>query len=207
MSVENSTKSKLQGDNQSVGSVDANNAKSVDPRFRWYVAKTMTGQENKVAKALKEKILNLSMMEYFADILVPEESVVSNINGKKRTYKRKFFPGYVLIRMIMTDETWHLVKNSDKITGFLGGSADRPSPISEEEARYMLNQAEEGHTKPKTAINITEGDSVRVIEGPFTTFTGSVESVTEKGKIKVNILIFGRPTPVELDFTQVEKLS
>ncbi len=207
MSVENSTKSKLQGDNQSVGSVDANNAKSVDPRFRWYVAKTMTGQENKVAKALKEKILNLSMMEYFADILVPEESVVSNINGKKRTYKRKFFPGYVLIRMIMTDETWHLVKNSDKITGFLGGSADRPSSISEEEARYMLNQAEEGHTKPKTAINITEGDSVRVIEGPFTTFTGSVESVTEKGKIKVNILIFGRPTPVELDFTQVEKLS
>ncbi len=207
MSVENSTKSKLQGDNQSVGSVDANNAKSVDPRFRWYVAKTMTGQENKVAKALKEKILNLSMMEYFADILVPEESVVSNINGKKRTYKRKFFPGYVLIRMIMTDETWHLVKNSDKITGFLGGSADKPSPISEEEARYMLNQAEEGHTKPKTAINITEGDSVRVIEGPFTTFTGSVESVTEKGKIKVNILIFGRPTPVELDFTQVEKLS
>lgn len=207
MSVENSTKSKLQGDNQSVGSVDANNAKSVDPRFRWYVAKTMTGQENKVAKALKEKILNLSMMEYFADILVPEESVVSNINGKKRTYKRKFFPGYVLIRMIMTDETWHLVKNSDKITGFLGGSADKPSPISEEEARYMLNQAEEGHTKPKTAINITEGDNVRVIEGPFTTFTGSVESVTEKGKIKVNILIFGRPTPVELDFTQVEKLS
>lgn len=181
-------------------------AKGDTPDFKWYIAKAMTGQENKVAKALKERILTQKLTEYFAEVLIPEESVVTNVNGKKRTIKKKFFPGYVLIKMVMNDKTWHLVKNTDKITGFVGGTAHKPAPISDEEAAYMTNQAKDGFTKTRTSVNIVEGDTVKVVEGPFATFVGTVEHVTEKGKIKVNISIFGRPTPVELDFTQVEKV-
>ncbi|TNE95862.1 MAG: transcription termination/antitermination protein NusG [Deltaproteobacteria bacterium] len=175
--------------------------------FKWYIAKTLTGQENKVQKALRERITNHKLGEYFGEILVPEETVVTNANGKKRTIKKKFFPGYVLIKMDMNDKTWHLVKNTDKITGFVGGTSDRPSPISEEEAAYMIGQVEGKAAKPRTSVNFSEGETVKVIEGPFASFVGTIEAVNEKGKIRVNVSIFGRPTPVELDFTQVEKVS
>jgi transcriptional antiterminator NusG len=182
-------------------------AKGDTPEFRWYIAKAQTGQENKVTKSLKERIVNHKMTEFFSDVLVPEETVVTTANGKKKTIKKKFFPGYVLIKMIMNDKTWHLVKSTDKITGFIGGTLDKPSPITNEEAAYMTSQMEEGFKKPRTSINFTEGESVKVIEGPFANFVGTIEAVNEKGKVKVNVSIFGRPTPVELDFTQVEKVS
>ncbi len=182
-------------------------AEGSGPEFRWFIAKTMTGQENKVARNLKERIVNYKLTELFAQILVPEESVVTNVNGKKRTVKRKFFPGYVLIKMIMNDKTWHLVKSTDKVTGFVGGTSDKPSPISDEEAAYMTSQAEEGFKKTRTTVNFSEGETVKVTEGPFASFVGTIEAVSDKGKVKVNVSIFGRPTPVELDFHQVEKVS
>lgn len=177
------------------------------PGFKWFIAKTMTGQESKVQKTLRERVVNYKMTEFFSDILVPEEKVVSNAGGKKRTIKKKLFPGYVLIKMIMNDKTWHLVKDTDKITGFVGGTSDKPAPISDAEAAYMTSQAEEGFKKPRTSVNFHEGEQVKVIEGPFASFVGTIEAVSDKGKVKVNVSIFGRPTPVELDFTQVEKVS
>lgn len=182
-------------------------AKGDTPDFKWYIAKAQTGQENKVTKSLKERIVNHKMTELFAEILVPEETLVTTAGGKKKTIKKKFFPGYVLIKMIMNDKTWHLVKNTDKITGFVGGTLDKPAPITNEEAAYMTSQMEDGFKKPRTSINFAEGESVKVIEGPFANFVGTIEAVSEKGKIKVNVSIFGRPTPVELDFSQVEKVS
>ena len=182
-------------------------AKGDTPDFKWYIAKAQTGQENKVTKSLKERIVNYKMTDLFSEILVPEETVVTTANGKKKTIKKKFFPGYVLIKMIMNDKTWHLVKSTDKITGFVGGTLDKPAPITNEEAAYMTSQMEDGFKKPRTSINFTEGESVKVIEGPFANFVGTIEAVSDKGKVKVNVSIFGRPTPVELDFTQVEKVS
>jgi len=182
-------------------------AKGDTPDFKWYIAKAQTGQENKVTKSLKERIVNHKMTELFAEILVPEETIVTTAGGKKKTIKKKFFPGYVLIKMIMNDKTWHLVKSTDKITGFVGGTLDKPAPITNEEAAYMTSQMEDGFKKPRTSINFAEGESVKVIEGPFANFVGTIEAVSEKGKIKVNVSIFGRPTPVELDFSQVEKVS
>ena len=175
--------------------------------FKWYIAKTMTGQENKVTRALKERVVNYKLAEFFLEIVTPEESVTSSSKGKKRTIKKKFFPGYVLIKMIMNDRTWHLVKNTDKITGFVGGTLDKPAPISDEEAAYITDQSEDGIRKQRTTVDFTEGETVKVVEGPFASFVGTVEAVSEKGKIKVNVSIFGRPTPVELDYTQVEKVS
>tara|TARA_R110000868_G_scaffold382918_2_gene649602 strand:+ start:3045 stop:3686 length:642 start_codon:yes stop_codon:yes gene_type:complete len=175
--------------------------------FKWYIAKTLTGQENKIAKTLRERIINHKLGEFFSQILVPEESVTTHAGGKKRTIKKKFFPGYILIKMVMTDKTWHLVNATDKITGFVGGTSTRPQPISEEEAAYMTNQSDEGVKRTRTSVNFSEGDQVKVIEGPFASFVGTVENVNEKGKIKVNVSIFGRPTPVELDYSQVEKVS
>lgn len=180
---------------------------TINPRMKWYIAKTLTGQENKVTKAIKEKIINTGMGDFFGEILVPEETVISNVNGKKRTIKKKFFPGYVLINMEMTDSTWHLVKSTDKVTGFVGGTADKPAPLSDAEAKSMLGQSEDGARKPRATFDFTEGETVKVIEGPFANFTGQVEAVNEKGKLKVNISVFGRPTPVELDASQVEKIS
>ena len=177
------------------------------PDFKWYVAHAMTGQENKVSKALKERILNYGLAEYFSQILVPEESVISMANGKKRKIKKKYFPGYVMIKMVMNDKTWHLVKNTDKITGFLGGNKEHPTPINEKEAAYMMGQVSEGFKRPRTSLSFNEGDSVRVMEGPFVSFIGTVEAVNDKGKLRVNVSIFGRPTPVELEFSQVEKVS
>ena len=175
--------------------------------FKWYIAKTMTGQENKVTRALRERIVNYKLAEFFSEIVTPEESVTSSSKGKKRTIKKKFFPGYVLIKMIMNDRTWHLVKNTDKITGFVGGTLDKPAPISDEEAAYITDQSEDGIRKQRTTVDFAEGETVKVVEGPFASFVGTVEAVSEKGKIKVNVSIFGRPTPVELDYTQVEKVS
>lgn len=175
--------------------------------MKWYIAKAMTGMEGKVQKLLRERIVNHKLSEFFGEVLVPEETVVTNANGKKKTIKKKFFPGYVLINMVMNDKTWHLVKNTDKITGFVGGTLEKPSPITDAEAAYMTNQAEEGFKKPRTSVNFSEGDSVKVIEGPFASFVGTIEAVNEKGKVRVNVSIFGRPTPVELDFTQIEKVS
>lgn len=177
------------------------------PEFKWYIARTLTGQENKVAKALKERIVNLKKAEYFAEILVPEETVVTNAGGKKRTIKKKFFPGYVLMKMIMNDSTWHLVKDTDKVSGFVGGTPTNPQPISDDEAAYMTNKSDEGIRKTRTSVSFSEGETVKVIEGPFASFVGTVEAVNDKGKVKVNVSIFGRPTPVELDFSQVEKVS
>lgn len=179
-----------------------------NPAFKWFIAKTMTGQENKVQKALRERIVNYKMTESFADIVVPEETVVTNANGKKRTIKKKLFPGYILMKMIMNDRTWHLVKDTDKITGFVGGTSNNPAPITNEEATYMTGKSDDGEFKrTRTSINFSEGDQVKVIEGPFASFVGTIEAVNEKGKIRVSVSIFGRPTPVELDFTQVEKVS
>lgn len=175
------------------------------PDFKWYVAHVLSGFENRVSKTLKERIVNFQKTEYFAEILVPEENVVSNVGGKKRNLKKKFFPGYVLIKMIMNDDTWHLVKNTDKITGFVGGVKSKPQPISEEEAAFLTSQDGQGLKKQKTNIDFSEGDSVRVLEGPFASFVGTIEAVSDKGKVRVNVSIFGRPTPVELDFSQVEK--
>lgn len=182
-------------------------AKGDTDDFKWFIAKTMTGQENKVVKTLKERVVNLKLTEFFADIITPEEEVTTNVGGKKRRLKKKFFPGYVLIKMVMNDRSWHLVKNTDKITGFIGGTTDKPAPISDEEAAYMTNQADGGLKRVKTSVDFTEGETVKVIEGPFASFVGTVEAVSDKGKIKVSVSIFGRPTPVELEFSQVEKMS
>ena len=176
------------------------------PDFKWYIVHVLSGFENRVLKTLKERIVNHSMTEYFAEILVPEESVVANVNGKKRTMKKKFFPGYVLVKMIMNDKTWHLVKDTDKITGFIGGTKDKPMPISDEEAASMTASLAEGFKRTRSVANFSEGDSVKVIEGPFASFVGVVENISDKGKVKVQVSIFGRPTPVELEFSQVEKV-
>jgi transcriptional antiterminator NusG len=176
------------------------------PDFKWYIVHVLSGFENRVLKTLKERIVNHNMTEYFAEIMVPEESVVANVNGKKRTMKKKFFPGYVLIKMVMMDKTWHLVKDTDKITGFIGGTKDKPMPISDEEAASMTASMAEGFKRTRSVANFSEGDSVKVIEGPFASFVGVVENISDKGKVKVQVSIFGRPTPVELEFSQVEKV-
>lgn len=203
MSDMNENNENMQDDQNTEESVAAE--KPAD--MKWYIAKAMTGMEGKVQKLLRERIVNHKLSEFFGEVLVPEETVVTNANGKKKTIKKKFFPGYVLINMVMNDKTWHLVKNTDKITGFVGGTLEKPSPITDAEAAYMTNQAEEGFKKPRTSVNFSEGDSVKVIEGPFASFVGTIEAVNEKGKVRVNVSIFGRPTPVELDFTQIEKVS
>lgn len=176
------------------------------PDFKWYIVHVLSGFENRVLKTLKERIVNHNMTEYFAEIMVPEESVVANVNGKKRTMKKKFFPGYVLIKMVMSEKTWHLVKDTDKITGFIGGTKDKPMPISDEEALAMTASLAEGFKRTRSVANFSEGDSVKVIEGPFASFVGTVETISDKGKVKVQVSIFGRPTPVELEFSQVEKV-
>lgn len=180
-------------------------SKGDSPDFKWFVAHVLSGYENRVVKTLKERILNYNMAEYFSEIIVPEETVVTNVNGKKRNIKKKFFPGYVMIKMIMNEKTWHVVKDTDKITGFVGGDKSKPLPISDEEASFMLGQAMDGVKKPRSSTSYSAGDSVKVIEGPFASFVGTVEAVNANGKLKVNVSIFGRPTPVELDDTQVEK--
>ncbi|MEI7457280.1 MAG: transcription termination/antitermination protein NusG [Nitrosomonadales bacterium] len=172
----------------------------------WYVVHTYSQFEKSVSRALVERIAREGMQEKFGQILVPVEEVVELKGGQKVTSERKFFPGYVLVEMEMTDESWHLVKNTPKVTGFLGGSAMRPTPISEKEVQTIMQQMQAGVEKPRPKVLFEVGESVRVKEGPFTDFTGMVEEVNyDKNKIRVAVTIFGRATPVELDFGQVEK--
>jgi transcriptional antiterminator NusG len=172
----------------------------------WYIVHTYSGFENRVKTTLQEKIKSLGKGEYFGKIVVPTEQVVELVKGKKKTSSRKFYPGYLMIQMILTDETWHIVQDTDKVTGFLGGRT-KPVPISEDEAQSILARMENGKEKPKPKFLFEEGDEVRVIDGPFTNFNGMVEEVKpDKAKLKVLISIFGRSTPVELDFVQVTKI-
>ena len=174
--------------------------------MRWYVVHTYSGFEKSVARSLQDHIRNTGMQEKFGEILVPTEEVVEMKSGQKRTSERKFFPGYVLVKMDMDENTWHLVKNVPKVTGFLGGSGMRPTPITDKEAQAILKQVQEGVEKPKPKFSFMPGEVVRVTEGPFQDFNGTVEDVNyEKNKVKVSVSIFGRMTPVELEFSQVEK--
>jgi len=173
---------------------------------RWYVVHAYSGFEKSVQRALQERIERAGMQDRFGQILVPVEEVVEMKGGQKSISERKFFPGYVLVQMEMNDETWHLVKNTAKVTGFVGGSALRPTPISEKEVAALMQQIQEGVEKPRPKVLFEVGEAVRVTEGPFTDFHGSVEEVNyDKSKLRVSVLIFGRSTPVELEFSQVEK--
>lgn len=173
---------------------------------QWYVLQAYSGYENRVKKSLEERIRRYSMEEYFDEILVPTEEVIEMREGQKRKSERKFFPGYVLIKMEMNEDSWHLVKDSPKVLGFIGGSSDKPAPISEKEANAILQRMQEGVDKPKPKVLFEPGEVVRVIDGPFNDFNGVVEEVDfEKSRLKVSVLIFGRSTPVELEFAQVEK--
>ncbi len=173
---------------------------------RWYVIHVYSGFEKKVAAAIREQAEQKGVAERFEQILVPTEEVIEVKRGAKVSSERKFFPGYVLIKMDLDDETWHLVKNTAKVTGFLGGRG-RPSPISENEAARIMRQVQEGIERPKPSITFEVGEQVRVSDGPFTSFNGVVEEVDdEKSRIKVAVSIFGRATPVELEYSQVEKV-
>ncbi|WP_301117309.1 transcription termination/antitermination protein NusG [Pusillimonas sp. (ex Stolz et al. 2005)] len=173
---------------------------------RWYVVHVYSGMEKSVHKALLERIERAGLESSFGRILVPSEEVVEVKGGKKSITERRIFPGYVLVEMDLTDETWHLVKNTNRVTGFLGGSGNRPAPISDREVEKILSQMEEGVEKPRPKILFEVGEMVRVKEGPFADFNGNVEDVNyEKSKVRVSVTIFGRATPVELDFGQVEK--
>ncbi|AQR63789.1 transcription termination/antitermination protein NusG [Aquaspirillum sp. LM1] len=175
--------------------------------MRWYVVHAYSGFEKSVQKALKERIDRENMQDRFGKILVPVEEVVDMKNGKRSLTERKFFPGYVLVEMEMTDESWHLVKSTPKVTGFVGGTANRPAPIPQKEVDAIMQQMQEGVEKPKPKILFEVGERVRVIDGPFTDFNGSVDEVNyERNKLRVSVQIFGRDTPVELEFSQVEKL-
>ncbi|WP_126456464.1 transcription termination/antitermination protein NusG [Sulfuriflexus mobilis] len=173
---------------------------------RWYVVHAYSGFENAVKRSLVEHIKLAGMEDKFGEILVPTEEVVEMREGQKRKSERKFFPGYVLVEMEMDDDTWHLVKDVPKVMGFIGGTSDRPAPISEKEANAILNRVQEGVDKPKPKVLFEPGEVVRVTDGPFNDFNGVVEEVNyEKSKLRVAVLIFGRSTPVELEFGQVEK--
>ncbi|NOT85479.1 MAG: transcription termination/antitermination protein NusG [Methylococcaceae bacterium] len=174
--------------------------------LRWYVVHAYSNFENKVKQALEERIARDGMESYFGKILVPTEEVVEMRMGQQRKSERKFYPGYVLVQMELTDETWHLVKEIPRVLGFIGGVSDRPAPISEKEAMAILSRVEDGVNKPRPKILFEVGEVLRVVDGPFKDFNGVVEEVNyEKNKLKISVLIFGRSTPVELQFSQVEK--
>jgi transcriptional antiterminator NusG len=171
--------------------------------FKWYVVHTYSGFENKVKISLQGRIDAAGMHEYFSEVLIPEEDIVELVSGEKKTSKRKFFPGYILVRMEMNDDTWHVVKDTPKVTGFIG-SKDKPSPIPDKDVEMLRTRIEEGTLKPKPKFKFEVGDHVRIIDGPFINFDGVIDEVkAEKGKLRVIVSIFGRPTPVELDFIQV----
>lgn len=173
---------------------------------RWYVVHAYSGFEKSVLRALTERIARAGMQDKFGQILVPVEEVVEMKSGQKSISERKFFPGYVLVEMDMDDDTWHLVKSTPKVTGFVGGTATKPTPISEKEVDKIMQQMQEGVEKPRPKVLFESGEMVRVKDGPFTDFNGTVEEVNyEKSRLRVSVTIFGRATPVELEFAQVEK--
>ncbi|HPD83497.1 MAG: transcription termination/antitermination protein NusG [Alphaproteobacteria bacterium] len=173
--------------------------------MRWYVLHVYSGFEHKVAEAIEEKARKLKLSERVGEIMVPTEEVVEVKRGQRVQAERKFFPGYVLIKLDMSDEVWHMVKDTPKVTGFLGAS-NKPSPISQKEAEALMNQIQEGIDSPRPSVTFDIGEEVKVADGPFASFNGIVEEVDEeKGKLKVSVSIFGRATPVELEYTQVEK--
>lgn len=181
-------------------------APPASPDLRWYVVHAYSGMEKAVERNILERINRAGMQAKFGRILVPMEEVVEIKNGQKKTTERKFFPGYVLVEMVMDDDTWHLVKHTNKVTGFVGGGKTRPSPISEAEVMKIVSQMQEGTEKPRHKVEFVVGEMVRVKEGPFADFNGSVDEVNyEKSKVRVAVTIFGRSTPVELEFSQVEK--
>jgi len=181
-------------------------AKPTRPDMHWYVVHAYSGMEKAVERNIRERINRAGMQHMFGDILVPTEEVVEIKNGQKRTSERRFYPGYVLVQMIMNDDTWHLVKHTNKVTGFVGGAKNRPAPISDDEVAKIMGQMEEGVEKPRHKVEFIVGEYVRVKDGPFTDFNGTVEEVNyEKNKVRVSVTIFGRATPVELEFSQVEK--
>ncbi|MBI2753644.1 MAG: transcription termination/antitermination protein NusG [Burkholderiaceae bacterium] len=174
---------------------------------RWYVVHAYSGMEKAVERNLRERIDRSELQDKFGRILVPMEEVVELKNGKKSVSERRFFPGYVLVEMEMGDDTWHLVKHTSKVTGFVGGAKNRPSPISEAEVQKIVHQMQEGVEKPRPKVQWVVGELVRIKEGPFTDFNGAIEDVNyDKSKVRVSVTIFGRSTPVELDFAQVEKV-
>ena len=173
---------------------------------RWYVVHAYSGFEQQVKRSLEERIRRFGMEDRFGEILVPTEEVVEMRGGQQRKSERKFFPGYVLVQMEMSDETWHLVKEVPRVMGFIGGKADRPAPISDKEADAILQRVQEGIEKPRPKVLFEPGEVVRVVDGPFNDFNGVVEDVDyDKNRLKVSVLIFGRSTPVDLEFSQVEK--
>jgi transcriptional antiterminator NusG len=181
-------------------------AAPANPDLRWYVVHAYSGMEKAVERNIIERINRAGMQDKFGRILVPMEEVVEVKNGQKKTTERKFFPGYVLVEMVMGDDTWHLVKHTNKVTGFVGGAKNRPAPISDAEVSKIVNQMQEGTEKPRHKVEFMVGEFIRVKDGPFTDFNGSVEDVNyDKSKVRVSVTIFGRSTPVELEFSQIEK--
>jgi len=173
--------------------------------MKWYVIHTYSGHEMKAKQGLEERIKSFAKEKFFEEILIPSENVVEMVQGEKKTTTRKFFPGYILVKMHLNDEMWHLVKNTPKITGFIGGNK-KPTPVPEKEVKKLTKQISDGTLRPKMKTTFEKGESVRVIEGPFQNFNGLVEDVKpDKGKLIVMVSVFGRSTPVELDFTKVEK--
>ncbi|MCD6663326.1 MAG: transcription termination/antitermination protein NusG [Comamonas sp.] len=174
--------------------------------LRWYIVHAYSGMEKAVERNILERIKRSGMQEKFGRILVPTEEVVEVRNGQRRTTERRLYPGYVFVQMLMDDDTWHLIKHTNKVTGFVGGAKNRPAPISDEEVRKIESQVQEGTEKPRHKIEFITGEMVRVKDGPFTDFNGTVEEVNyEKSRLRVAVTIFGRSTPVELEFAQVEK--
>jgi transcriptional antiterminator NusG len=174
--------------------------------LRWYIVHAYSGMEKAVERNIAERVARAGLQQKFGRVLGPTEEVVEMKNGQRKTTERRLFPGYVFVEMVMDDETWHLVKHTSKVTGFVGGAKNKPAPISEDEVQKIVSQMQEGTDKPRHKIEFMVGELVRVKEGPFTDFNGSVEDVNyEKNRVRVSVMIFGRSTPVELEFGQVEK--
>ena len=187
--------------------MNAETPAAANPRHKWYIVHAYSNFEKKVAESIREQAKSQGLEETFSDILVPTEDVVEIRRGRKVNAERKFFPGYVLVKMNLSDEAYHLIKNTPKVTGFLG-SGSKPMPVSEKDVQRIVGAIEEGVEKPKTVVLYEVGENVRVIDGPFASFNGSVEQVDEeKARLRVTVSIFGRATPVELEYAQVEKIS
>ena len=180
---------------------------TIENEKQWYVLHTYSGYENKVKLNIESRAQSMNMEDHIFRVVIPEDEQVDVKDGKEKATTQKTFPGYVLVEMIMDDETWHLIKHTNKVTGFVGGAKNRPAPISEAEVQEIISRMQEGTDKPRHKVEFLVGESVRVKEGPFTDFNGSVEDVNyEKSKVRVSVTIFGRATPVELDFSQIEKI-